>query len=238
MAADEREGHNLLPGNTPAGAPSAPAWFKAVGRGLLRATGLYANWSLMTQGPLRADGWLRSFREGRAVDADGRPLPWITYPAIEFLSRHVRADWEVFEYGCGQSTLWWTARVAKVVACEHEAAWAERIRPMLPAGAELLHVPLDDAGTYAQTCARWPGRFDVIVIDGRQRVQCADAALTALNPRGVVVWDNSDREEYRDGYELLTAAGFRRVSFIGMAPIFNAKAETAVFYRDDNVLGL
>ena len=32
-------------------------------------------------------GWLRSWWHGRPLDASGEPIPWITYPAIEFLSQ-------------------------------------------------------------------------------------------------------------------------------------------------------
>lgn len=238
MSLDDDDSPDALPLDTSGGARSAPSWLKSIGRGAFKATGLYAAWSLLTQGPLKSDGWLRSFRDGRSVDAAGNPLPWLTYPAIELLARAARPDWQVFEYGCGESTLWWAARVAKVVSCEHDADWAAKIRARAPAHVELLHVPLDGSDAYAGTAARWPGRFDVVVIDGRRRVRCAEAALVALHPRGVIVWDNSEREEYREGYARLAAVGFRKVPFIGMIPIFNQKSETGIFYRNGNVLGL
>lgn len=222
----------------PGGSPWAPSWLKAAGRAVLRATGLYAAYSLLTQGPLREDGWLRSFREGSPVDATGRPVPWLSYPAIEFLAARVRPEWRVFEYGAGASTRWWAGRVAEVSSVEHDREWYERVKDGLPAHVTLRHVPLEYGGDYARSAAAHPGRFDVVVIDGRDRVNCARAALTALSPAGVIVWDNSDRAEYAEGHALLAAAGFRWVPFVGMAPVFNQKTETAVYYRDGNVLGL
>jgi len=215
-----------------------PAWLRRIARRGLETVGLYAAYTLMTRGPLREDGWIRSLAEGVPVDAEGRPLPWINYPAIDFLARRAKPDMSVFEYGCGHSTLWWAARVREVIACDHDREWIERIRPRAPRNVTLRHVALERGGDYCQVVAGYPGRFDIVVIDGRDRVNCARHALTGLKRGGVIVWDNTDRKEYRPGFETLAAAGFRRVEFTGMAPSLNEKLETSVFYRDGNVFGL
>ena len=222
----------------PGGSPWAPTWFKRIGRAALRSTGLYAAYSLTTQGPLREDGWLRSFREGRCVDAHGDPVPWLTYPAIEFLAARVKPEWRVFEYGAGSSTLWWAKRVREVVSVEHDPEWFAKVGAALPANVRLVHVPLVRGGEYAQSAAREPASYHVVVIDGRDRVNCSAAARVGLRPDGVIVWDNSDRPDYAEGYAQLAGAGFRKVAFVGMAPVFNQKSETGIFYRDGNVLGL
>jgi hypothetical protein len=214
------------------------AWWRRIGRWFLDATGLYPGYTLMARGPLKEDGWIRSLVEGAPVDAAGRPVPWITYPAIDFLARHLRPEMSVFEYGCGHSTLWWAARVREVVACEHDRDWYERMRPRVPANVTLRHVPLEIDGAYCRTAAETPGRFDIVVIDGRDRVNCARHSIAGLHAGGVIVWDNSEREEYRPGMEALRAAGFRQVEFLGMTPGHNEKLETSVFYRDRNVFGL
>lgn len=211
---------------------------RGTARQWLTAVGLYARFALMTRGPLKEDGWFRSLAEGAPVDAAGRPIPWLTYPAIDFLTRHVRPDMSVFEYGCGHSTLWWASRVREVVACEHDRDWIERIRARAPSHVTLRHVPLEYGGAYARTVAEYPGRFDIVVIDGRDRVNCAAHAVTGLKRDGVIVWDNTGRDEYRPGFESLGRAGFRRVEFVGMLPTLNEKLETSVFYRDGNVFGL
>ena len=40
--------------------------------------------------------------------------------------RLVRPNLRVFEYGCGNSSLWWAQRVEKVVSVEHDEAWYRR----------------------------------------------------------------------------------------------------------------
>ncbi|HKQ58831.1 MAG TPA: class I SAM-dependent methyltransferase [Candidatus Eisenbacteria bacterium] len=207
-------------------------------RRALARMGLLAPLSVMRRGPLKDDGWIRSLAEGAPVDAAGNPIPWLTYPAIELLQRRVRPEMSVFEYGCGHSTLWWAARVRDVVSCEHDQAWLERIRSRAPANVTLRHVALEYDGAYSRTVAEYPGRFDVVVIDGRDRVNCARHAVTALAPGGVIVWDNSDRAEYRPGFDQLGQVGFRRLELVGLYPTLNEKGETSILYRDRNVFGL
>lgn len=194
--------------------------------------------ALAREGELRDSGWFRSRAAGLPVDAAGAPLPWYTYGAIRFLAGRIDPGWRVFEYGSGNSTLWWAARVARVVSCEHDAAWHARLRPQLPAHVEYRHVGLERPEIYAAGAAEFPGQFEVIVLDGRERVACARHAVLGLAPGGVIVWDNSDRDEYRPGYEWLAAAGFRRLDFWGLGPINTYGWCTSVFYRAENVLGI
>jgi len=212
--------------------PARGAWVR-----LLRAVNLESVHGLWERSPLREDGWFRSFRERRPVDAEGQPLPWITYGAITFLAPRIRPEWRVFEFGCGFGTLWWAARVREVIACEHDAAWRDRIARLAPANATILHVPLEYDGAYAQT-AVGRGPFDLVVVDGRDRVNSATASVGALAPGGVILWDNSERENYAPGLERLAALGFRRVDFEGLAPVEPGRSRTSILYRDGNVLGL
>jgi predicted O-methyltransferase YrrM len=209
-----------------------------MGRWVLKRLGLYSLWSLRRTGPLREDGWFRSFEERMPVDAAGAPIPWMTYPAIALLCERVRPDMVVFEYGAGMGTLWWASRVREVVVCEHDEAWVREVRPRLPSHVTLLHVPLEYGGEYSRAVARYPGRFDVVVIDGRDRVHCAANAVVALKPGGVIVWDNSDRSAYASGIESLRGAGFRVLRFPGLAPVESHRTETAILYRPDNCFGI
>lgn len=179
-------------------------------------------------------GWIMSRRLSRPVDAIGAPLPWIAYPAIEFLTPRIKTGWRVFEYGCGYSTLWWERMACKVVACEHDPVWAEEVRGMTKS-SEIIFRDLADG--YARE-ALYHGPFDVVVIDGRQRVACSEAAPQALNPKGVIIWDNADRSEYREGQKTLEATGWRPIEFAGMSPGNVYGATTTIYYRPDNCLGI
>lgn len=211
---------------------------RRVARFVLNRLGIRAVVALRRKGALLEDGWFRSFDAGRPVDADGRPLPWLTYPAIDFLGGRIAATMSVFEFGCGWGTLWWAARVAKVTACEHDEAWAHEVEERAPRNVTLLHEPLDRDGSYCRAAARRAERFDIIVIDGRDRTHCALRSVAALAPGGIFVWDNTDRTRYEAGLRALASQGFRQVDFIGMVPGTTVKSQTSILYRSDNCLRL
>jgi hypothetical protein len=49
--------------------------------------------------------WLRTrFRHGRSFDLG---LPWLSWPAVDFLNQHLRQDMCVLEFGGGGSTDVW-----------------------------------------------------------------------------------------------------------------------------------
>lgn len=187
---------------------------------------------------LRKLGWLRSVEAGAPVDQDGNALPWFTYPAIFFLRKRLKPEMAVFEYGSGGSTVWWSRRVRRVVACEHDLAWFKIVQAGAPANVELLYRELNAAGNYARTIQDYDRQFDIIAIDGRDRVQCALNALAALKDDGVLIWDNSDRPRYREGIAFLLAQGFKRLDFAGDTPINAFRSCTSIFYRAENCLGI
>lgn len=205
---------------------------------LLKKLDLYSLYSLKKIGPLKDDGWFRSFREEACVDADGNSLPWLTYPAIEFLKTRIQKEMSVFEYGAGESTLWWASRVKEIVSIEHNKEWHEKIARRIPENVSLMHIELDCGGAYSRKISEFNDRFDIVVIDGRDRVNCALNSLGALKPGGVIVFDNSDRIEYETAYRFLAQNGFRKIEFVGLSPIVNLKAETGIFFRTKNCLGI
>lgn len=186
---------------------------------------------------LKEYGWIVSARTGTSVDAGGKPLPWITYPAIDILAARVNSNLRIFEYGCGNSTLWWAERAGIVRSVEHDRNWFDKMQLRLPENAELEFVPLECGGAYSRT-SLGKGPHDIIVVDGRDRVNCIRSSIAALSDAGVIVLDNSDREEYQEGIRLLADRGFRQLPLRGLAPMLYSVSETSIFYRPDNVLDL
>ena len=199
---------------------------------------LYSLYSLRRGGPLFEDGWFRSRREQASVDAAGSPLPWVTYPAIEFIQKRIKPEMRVFEYGSGGSTTWWANQVSEVVSVEHDRAWFEKVAKNKHPHVKLYQIDLIYKGDYSKKILEYENRFDVVVVDGRDRVNCVKNCLQALKPSGVVVLDNSDRPQYSEGVAFLFANGFKKIEFIGLCPIVNFKSETAIFYRIENAFGI
>jgi hypothetical protein len=183
-------------------------------------------------------GWIHSRIAQASVNAAGEPIPWFCYAAIDFLAERLAPEHRVFEFGSGNSTLWWAARAARVTAVEHDAEWAAKVRESIPGNASLLEVPLEVDGKYCRTAEGTGEKFDVVVIDGRDRVNCALHSLDALTDEGVIVWDDSRRRRYRPGLDFLAEHGFRRLRFTGLGPIAANDGETSVLYRSSNCFGI
>ena len=183
-------------------------------------------------------GWFKSCEKGLPVDADGKPLPWYTYAAIKYLSMKVKSEMRIFEYGTGNSTLWWSERVSFVTSIEHDLPWFERMKGKVPANVDYRYCELVYKGRYCKIILEYENHFDIIIIDGRDRVNCLRNSLRALKTKGIIILDNSDRDEYRDGYQFLLESGFKRLDFYGYGPMSLVGSCTSLFYRNENCLGI
>ena len=86
---------------------------------------------------------------------------------------------------------------------------------------------------YALELTKYPkGHFDVIVIDGMARVFTAWLAAQYHMEVHLVVFDNSNRKHYNDGYRALADAGFKRIDFYGSGPVNAYEWATSIFARD------
>jgi len=179
-------------------------------------------------------GLLNSILKGRPLNAQDEPIPWFTYPAIDFLDSVVRPDWTVFEWGSGNSTLWWAARTAHVVSVEDDAAWyAEVVKQVRPNSQSLFRQGSD----YFEALSAYPdAAFDVIVIDGSSRNDCARVAPDKLKPGGLIVFDNADSQEFDAAQQFLIDQGYYRIDFWGPIPSYLYKNCTSVFFKDPALL--
>jgi hypothetical protein len=206
-------------------------------RYVLQKLGLYPTF-LLYRGWLTEVGWVKTSLVREPVTRDGKPVPWMTYPAIRFLESRLSKSMEVFEFGAGNSTLWWADRVDRVDSCEHDAQWYVRTQARLPGNASVTHRDLDTDGDYCRAVGATQRAYDIVVIDGRDRVNCAQQSLGALKPAGVLIWDNSDRPEFEEGLRLLTRHGFRSLDFEGLGPVNPYPWMTSILYRSENCLGI
>jgi hypothetical protein len=187
---------------------------------------------------LHQTGWLRSLADGRPVDRLGGELPWMNYAVVRLLQDRLSSDLDLFEYGSGSSTAYFAKLVRRVTSVEHDQSWVERVRPMLPANAELVFTPVDVDGGYCRAVHATGRRHDVIVVDGRDRVNCLRQSASAVSERGVILLDDSHRESYGDGVAFLHERGFRSLRVEGLKPTGTDVDCTTVFYRDGNCLNL
>jgi hypothetical protein len=150
----------------------------------------------------------------RAVDKKGDPIPWYTYPAIDFLAQRDYRDKSILEFGSGQSTLWWAARAKFVLSMEEDPHWFTETSARVPSNVEIYHVAaeIEDIEKLVQSRGI---KFDVIIIDGGPRRKLVALSFKYLAPQGVIILDNAEGYGF---YEEIKSRECRRIDFFGFAP--------------------
>jgi hypothetical protein len=182
----------------------------------------------------RRTGHWRSSLASKAVAADGAPLPWYTDPCIDFLTPRRKLLHSVLEFGAGQSTLWWAAQGAEVLAFEADHGWYEHLRKRVPSNVDLQFVAMETPeqclrDIRAQLARSGRERFDVVVVDGLYRTELARLSPLLCEPHGLIVCDDSE------GYDIhasLGSSGLLRVDFFGFAPGVILPRCTSIYWRD------
>jgi hypothetical protein len=193
---------------------------------------------LQPESYLTTSGWTTSLKLGRPSGPGGEPMPWMNLPIIEFLRERLSKEQRVFEYGSGYSTLFFAERVDSVISIEHDQAWLQRVREMAPSNVQVFHFELRADGLYRQSVQLHGSAADVIVIDGRDRVNCIRESIRDASERRVLILDDSERERYDSGLRFAQGAGYRLLHFVGLRPGTHLAGRSTVMYRDGNCLGL
>lgn len=205
---------------------------------LARPARLKAILSFNKKGYLKQIGWFSAFDGRSPVDGNNNPIPWVTYSFIDFIKERIKKEHSVFEFGSGNSTYFYAKYAGKVVSVEHDKAWYDKIVNTQTENAEMIYTELKTDGDYCRMPVKLDQQFDIIIVDGRDRVNCCKQAVNALTPGGVVVLDDSERDFYVEGVAFLKDQGFRQLPFTGISPgLFYNKA-TSIFYKDNNCLGI
>ncbi len=190
------------------------------------------------KGYLNSIGWFTAFDKKQAVDGQGKAIPWVTYSFIDFIKNRINKTHTIFEYGSGNSTIFYAERAGAVTSVEHDKDWFNTIKNNSPKNAEMIFCELQTDSEYAKKASLLGKKFDIIIVDGRDRVNCCKYSPNALTANGVIVLDDSEREFYNPARILLLEQGFKEISFSGISPgVFIEKA-TSVFYKSDNCLGI
>ena len=190
-------------------------------------------------------GYYRSAFRKSVVDADGDAAPWLTFPLVAYLSSRSFDGRSVLEFGSGQSSIWWARRARRVLALETESEWSARVRAAAPDNLEVADVPLeyatvDEFATDVRALTKGE-RFDVVVVDGGDRIKAMMAAPEFVTDDGFVVVDDLDlfrtQPDWADAVEALRKAGFGCIDFHGMAvgaPFTRRSRCSSIFVRSSS----
>ena len=158
--------------------------------------------------------------------------PWTSQAATAIFKALLTKDMVGLEYGSGNSTLFFASRIKHLTSVEHDAKWYALVSKQLVdlgytnVDYKLIPPALDAPLTYSLAqeyglpenefairteytkyfsfARTFPNNhFDMIMIDGRARIECALNAIPKLKPGGIFVLDNSDRKRYSTIFKVL-----------------------------------
>ena len=205
---------------------------------LLNLIGLGGCVQLMLLSELKDSGWFRSFKTKQSVDKNGNPIPWNTYTYINFIENRLRKHFDIFEYGSGNSTLWYAQRAGTIKSVENDKTWFELISKKIPSNSKIVYKELEYDGEYSKEVLKDDKNYHIIIIDGRDRNNCLKNAVNKLTDDGIIVFDNSEAEEYQESISLILKQGYKRIDFLGILPIVAHSSCTTILYRNNNCLGI
>ncbi len=188
---------------------------------------------------LYESGWMKSLEAGRPVDLSGESMPWMNIPIVNFIKNRLSLKIKLFEYGSGHSTLFFANRVNRVVSVEYNQNWFNSIQKLAPANVKLIYKAKDIDGDYCRTISdEVPEKFNAIIIDGRDRVNCAKQSVNAVSDDGIIILDDSQREKYQEAFEFLHSRGFRSMSISEIKFTDSENHQSTIFYRNDNCFNI
>lgn len=137
-----------------------------------------------------------------------RKEPWLTEKANQILEQ-ILNDYpckvNVLEFGSGASTIYFAKhpKIKKLVSIEHEPDWFIRVHKELNGQGNVDMYLLPQP--YNNVCEEFKDEtFDIILVDGRDRVKCIESCLPKLKYGGVLILDNSERENYQYAIDLMS----------------------------------
>ena len=137
-----------------------------------------------------------------------RTEPWLTEKSIQFLENFLQnhPNAKILEFGSGASTIWFAKRTSNLTSIEHSKTYFYQVREIIQNTPECNRVDYRNIKRpYYFVCNILPKEaFDLILVDGRERVQCITHSIKLLKPGGVMMLDNAERRRYWKSFELMS----------------------------------
>lgn len=201
----------------------------------------YRTFAFLLRHPRQVGLLPRWLRERNATTVKLRS-PWWPYRAIDWVATALPERARVFEYGGGGSTLWLEDRGATVTVAEHDEEWHKHLARLRGVSTRLMFRPASTSGvvtseavpgyldSYVTAIREVPdGSLDLVIIDGRARVECARHAMPKVKPGGLLLFDDTDRARYQPAIQMLSA--WERHDFPGLKPGQRFPAQTSIWRR-------
>jgi hypothetical protein len=197
----------------------------------------YRAYKMLIRNPnsyLHLSGWMQSLRAKRPIDNNGNLIPWMNFPVVSILEERLTQDLNLFEFGSGYSTLFYARKVRAVTSVEYDENWLHIIKSQIPENVKIIFKEKDVDGDYCRAIVEARDQYDVVIIDGRDRVNCIKQSIPLLSSKGVILLDDSQRERYQEGIDFAKRHGFKVLNLEGLKATGTEVDRTTIFYRFGN----
>ena len=140
-----------------------------------------------------------------------RPVPWIVDKAVECLDKFIQENPnpKILEFGSGASTVWFAKKTRNLVSVETDPAWYKDISEILRQEILVSDYHLVKDAEVPYVTAKYSDQlFDIILIDGEERVECARQSIALLKPNGIMMLDNDERAIYKEVHTICNGMEF------------------------------
>lgn len=127
---------------------------------------------------------------------------------------------KAFEWGAGHSTEIMAEHIPCVTSVENDPFYLEMVKENFKVDG-VNFICEEDAKYYAEVNGDY-APYDLIFIDGRDRLNCLYKTLTLLSHDGLAILHDAERKEYAEGISLFKHA------------IFTDNGHTVILTNDDN----
>lgn len=140
-----------------------------------------------------------------------RSTPWLTEDSIQFLNDFlILNDKAVLEFGMGASTIWLSKRCNFLTSVDHDPDWFNQVKILIEKTnvslnlfeSNVIHGTDFIEKSYSHIADQFHDEsLDLILIDGRNRVDCFFRSESKLKKGGIMVLDNSERIDYKQIFD-------------------------------------
>ncbi|MBD1916308.1 MULTISPECIES: SAM-dependent methyltransferase [Cyanophyceae] len=163
----------------------------------------------------------------KPVDTNHDPLPWFTYPAIEYLAQLDLSDKSVFEWGAGNSSLFFAKRCKRITSIESSKEWYGYCSQQSLPNQDIR---FREESEFAEAIDESSSKFDLIIIDSLRRGECAQKSVKHLNDGGLIVLDNSDWHPNTSAF-LRNDCNLIEVDMHGFGPVNDYSWTTSLYFH-------
>lgn len=133
--------------------------------------------------------------------------PYMTNNEIEFIKSFFSDEFDVLEWGSGGSTIYFSKFCRRYFSIEHDKAWYDKIDKIKPENVQYFYVKnnlprsrptkKEEFMDYINFVDKiGMSRYDLVLIDGRARVFCAEKALDYVDDESLVFIHDWERKQY------------------------------------------